>query len=95
MSHIVFRDDCLKYMMSTRGDLFSELRQFFERVNRQFTDATRMWEADGPLARWTTDTRAMAIALVNRAYVVFSLDCLLDQRQSRPARRTEYCKSRS
>ena len=52
--------------MSTRGNPFTELEQLFERMSRQFDDATHMWESDGPLARLTTDARAMAIDLVER-----------------------------
>ena len=52
--------------MSTRGNPFSELEQFFERMSRQFEDATHMWEPDSPLGRWMPDARPMAIDLVER-----------------------------
>jgi len=50
--------------MSTRSNPFEEIERFFERMSRQFDEASRMWEADGPFGGWTPETESMAIDLV-------------------------------
>ena len=37
--------------MSTRTNPFEELERLFDRMGRQFDDATQVWESDGPLSR--------------------------------------------
>jgi HSP20 family protein len=50
--------------MSTRSNPFEELEQLFDRMSRQFDDATRMWESDGPFGRLSAEVESMAIDLV-------------------------------
>ena len=50
--------------MSARNNPFQEIERFFERMSRQFDDASRMWESDGPFARWTSEVGSMAVDLV-------------------------------
>ncbi|MGB9950886.1 Hsp20/alpha crystallin family protein (plasmid) [Haloarcula marismortui] len=52
--------------MSTRGNPFAELERLFERMSRQFDDASRMWESEGPFGRWASEAESMAIDLVDR-----------------------------
>lgn len=52
--------------MSTRGNPFADLERLFERMSRQFDDASRTWEGESPFGRWALDSEAMAIDLVDR-----------------------------
>jgi HSP20 family protein len=50
--------------MSSRSNPFEEIERFFERMNRQFEESSRVWESDGPFGRWTSESEPMAIDLV-------------------------------
>lgn len=50
--------------MSARPNPFEELERFFERMSRQFDDASRRWEREGPFSRWTSEMESLAIDLV-------------------------------
>jgi len=52
--------------MSTRSNPFEELERLFERMSRQFDDASRTWESDGPFGRWSSTVESMAVDLVDR-----------------------------
>jgi HSP20 family protein len=52
--------------MSTRSNPFEELERLLEAMSRQFDDASRVWEAEGPLGRWASGAESMAIDLVDR-----------------------------
>jgi HSP20 family protein len=52
--------------MSTRSNPFEELERLLNAMSRQFDDASRMWESEGPLSRWSSDAGSMAIDLVDR-----------------------------
>jgi HSP20 family protein len=54
--------------MSARSNPFEELERFFDRMSRQFEDATRSWEAENPLSRWSggAESEAMSVDLVDR-----------------------------
>jgi len=52
--------------MSARSNPFDELEQVFERMSRQFDEASRMWESDRPFESWTAQFRSMAVDLVER-----------------------------
>lgn len=58
--------------MSTPRNPFEELEDLFERMSRQFDDATRMWEEESPLARTSGGMESMSIDLVedDGAFVV-------------------------
>jgi HSP20 family protein len=51
--------------MSTRRNPFEEMERLFERMGRQFDDASRMWEADGPFSQWMPEAGSMAMDLVD------------------------------
>ena len=50
--------------MSIRTNPFEEMERFFERLSRQFDEATESWEAGGPFGGWTPEVEPMAIDLV-------------------------------
>lgn len=50
--------------MSARNNPFEELERLFERMSRQFDDASRRWESEGPFGRWMSEFESMAIDLV-------------------------------
>jgi len=50
--------------MSTRSNPFEELERLFDRMSRQFDDATRTWEEESPFGRWSSAMESMAIDLV-------------------------------
>jgi HSP20 family protein len=50
--------------MSTRSNPFEEIERFFDRMSRQFDEASRTWETEGPLAQWTSGFESMAVDLV-------------------------------
>ena len=52
--------------MSTRSNPFEELEQLFERMSRQFDEASQSWESESPLAKWMPEAESMAIDLVER-----------------------------
>jgi HSP20 family protein len=58
--------------MSGRDTVFAELERFFERMSRQFDDASSTWRSQGPLAPWAPSGASVAIDLVDRdeAFVV-------------------------
>ncbi|QLG61139.1 Hsp20/alpha crystallin family protein [Halorarum salinum] len=49
--------------MSARSNPFEELERFFERMNRQFEETSRMWGEEGPLGRWSSEAESMAMDL--------------------------------
>jgi HSP20 family protein len=49
--------------MTTRGNPFEELERLFERMGRQFDDATRMWEEEGPFGGGQTGTESVSVDL--------------------------------
>lgn len=51
--------------MSTRSNPFGELERFFERMSRQFDEASQTWETDGPFRRWTAEFEAMPVDVVD------------------------------
>jgi HSP20 family protein len=52
--------------VSPRRNPFEEIERFFERMSRQFDEASQRWEADGPFAGWTAEGDSMAVDLVER-----------------------------
>lgn len=52
--------------MSTRGNPFEELERLFERMSRQFDEASRMWGPVGDVGRLTSGTESMAVDLVEQ-----------------------------
>lgn len=50
--------------MNRRTNPFEEMERFFDRLSRQFEEATESWESGGPFGKWTRGTEAMAIDLV-------------------------------
>jgi HSP20 family protein len=50
--------------MSARSNPFEELERLFDRMSRQFDDATRMWEEESPFGRSSSEMESMAIDLV-------------------------------
>lgn len=54
--------------MSARSNPFEELERLFERMSRQFEDATRPWESESPLSGWRTgsESEPMSVDLVDR-----------------------------
>jgi HSP20 family protein len=51
--------------MTTRSNPFEELERLFERMSRQFDDATRTWEAEGPFGGWRTEMESVSIDLAD------------------------------
>ena len=49
--------------MTTRSNPFEELERLFERMSRQFNDATRTWEEEGPFGGWRTEMESVSIDL--------------------------------
>ena len=49
--------------MTTRSNPFEELERLFERMSRQFDDATRMWEDESPFGGWRTEMESVSIDL--------------------------------
>jgi len=49
--------------MTTRSNPFEELERLFERMGRQFDDATRMWDEEGPFGGWPTEMESVSIDL--------------------------------
>lgn len=57
--------------MSMRGNPFEEIERLFERLSRQFDEASRSWERDEPLELWpTTESMAVDLAEHDDAFVV-------------------------
>lgn len=52
--------------MSSRGATSETVARFFERLGRQFVDASRMWGPATPYGRWVSAAEAMPIDLVER-----------------------------
>lgn len=52
--------------MSTRSNPFEELERLFERMSRQFDEATGTWESGGPFSRWSAEGESMSVDLVDR-----------------------------
>ncbi|WP_435073022.1 Hsp20/alpha crystallin family protein [Halorubrum sp. HHNYT27] len=52
--------------MTSRENVFAELERFFERMSRQFDDASHTWESQGPFAPWASSGESMALDLVDR-----------------------------
>lgn len=52
--------------MSSRGTGSETVARFFERLGRQFADASRMWGPATPYGRWVSAAEAMPIDLVER-----------------------------
>ncbi|RLM53928.1 Hsp20/alpha crystallin family protein [Halobellus sp. Atlit-31R] len=50
--------------MSARSNPFEELERLFDRMSRQFDDTSRIWESEGPFARWSSEYESMALDLV-------------------------------
>jgi len=50
--------------MGTRSNPFEELERLFERMSRQFEDASRMWGGEEPFAWATSELESMAVDLV-------------------------------
>ncbi|WP_435348889.1 Hsp20/alpha crystallin family protein [Haloarchaeobius sp. HRN-SO-5] len=50
--------------MSSRRNPFEELERLFDRMGRQFEEASRSWETDYPFDWWSSDFESMAIDLV-------------------------------
>lgn len=50
--------------MNRRTNPFEEMERFFDRLSRQFEEATESWESDGPFGQWTRGSEAMAVDLV-------------------------------
>lgn len=50
--------------MSSRSNPFEELEHLFERMSRQFDDATRMWETESPFGQLSGEMKSMSIDLV-------------------------------
>lgn len=49
--------------MTTRSNPFEELERLFERMSRQFDDATPAWDAEGPFGGWRAGRESMSIDL--------------------------------
>ena len=45
---------------------FEEMERFFERLTRQYDEASRAWEPEGPLGRWAGRFESPALDLVER-----------------------------
>lgn len=52
--------------MSTRSNPFEELERLFERMSRQYDEASRRWGSDGPFGWGEAEFEPMAIDLVER-----------------------------
>ena len=52
--------------MSTRSNPFEELERLLEAMSRQFDDASRVLESQGPIGRLASGAESMAIDLVDR-----------------------------
>ena len=50
--------------MTTRNNPFDEIERIFDRMSRQFEEATRTWESDGPFAGWRSEFQGMPVDLV-------------------------------
>jgi HSP20 family protein len=50
--------------MSSRSNPFEEMERFFERLTRQFDEASRMWETEEPFGRLTAAGSSPAVDLV-------------------------------
>lgn len=58
--------------MSSRNNPFEELERLFDRMSRQFEEASRSWSGGAPFASWESDEESMAMDLVEHddEYVV-------------------------
>lgn len=52
--------------MSTRSNPFEEVEHLFERMSRQFDEASQSWGTNSPLTVWRSEAGSMAIDLVER-----------------------------
>jgi len=52
--------------MKEQSNVVEELERLFERMSRQFDDASYRWESQGPLMAWPSGTDEMSIDLVDR-----------------------------
>ena len=52
--------------MNTRNTFSEELEQLYDRLNRQFGDASRSWEPVSPFGRWAAAIEGAAVDLVER-----------------------------
>jgi HSP20 family protein len=50
--------------MSAQSNPFEDLERMFERMSRQFDDASHLWESGGPLGRLVSEYETMSIDLV-------------------------------
>jgi HSP20 family protein len=49
--------------MSIRTNPFEEMERFFDRLSRQFEEATESWESGGPFGQWSSEMESMAVDL--------------------------------
>jgi HSP20 family protein len=52
--------------MSSRSNPFEEMERFFDRLTRQFDEASSKWESEGPFSRWTGEFESPAVDLVEQ-----------------------------
>lgn len=52
--------------MTARSNPFEELERMFERMSRQFDDASQAWTSEGPMGRWAEEFEFTAVDLVDR-----------------------------
>jgi HSP20 family protein len=50
--------------MSAQENPFEDLKRMFERMSRQFDDASHLWESGSPIDQWASEYETMAIDLV-------------------------------
>lgn len=52
--------------MTTRNNPFDEIERLIDRMSRQFEEAARTWESDGPFAGWRSELQSMPVDLLER-----------------------------
>lgn len=52
--------------MSSRSNPFEEIERLFDRMSRQFDEASRTWESEGPLGRFASGGEPASVDLVER-----------------------------
>lgn len=52
--------------MSSRTNPFEEIERIFDRMSRQFDEASRTWESEGPLGRLAPGDEPASVDLVER-----------------------------
>lgn len=51
--------------MSQRSNPFEEIERFFNRMSRQFDEASSRWESERPFGQWSSAFESMSIDLVD------------------------------